>query len=85
MWWWHDSLSAWEWVWMTVTMLAFWGLVTWLVLYVIRASRVTEGSSQSDRSPERLLDERFAKGEIDEDDYARRREALRHHASSGGH
>jgi putative membrane protein len=82
MWWWHDSLSAWEWVWMTAMMVAFWGVIVWLVIYVVRSGGVHESTSQRDRSPEQLVDERFARGEIDEDEYVRRREALRRHSPS---
>lgn len=59
------------WVAMTASMVLFWGLVAWVVVTIVRRPDATH------RSPEDLLADRFARGEIDDDEYRRRREALR--------
>ena len=65
------------WVLMTLMMLAFWGLLVFGGIAVFRSLRRDEGSSAQDRSDaQRLLDERFARGEIDADEYRARRELL---------
>lgn len=70
-WWWSESWSWWNWALMTVGMLVFWGIV-------IRAFASAGYLSSRTRhpSPEQLLDERFAVGDIDADDYERRLDAL---------
>ena len=68
MWWGDWGWGAW--VAMTVMMLAFWALVIWLVVTLMRGGeRRLDGES--------ILAERFARGDIDEDEYSRRRELLR--------
>jgi putative membrane protein len=73
--WYHDDLSWGGWIVMTIGMLAFWALVVGLVVYVVRST------DRSDRHPEprnseQILDDRFARGEIDETEYLRRRDVL---------
>ena len=73
MWWMHD----WGWWWlMPIPMLVFWGLVIWAVVTLIR------GPDQGARSvagldPERVLAERYARGEIDAAEYRERLAVLR--------
>jgi putative membrane protein len=72
MWGWHDW-SWGGWLVMTLTMLVIWGLLAWLLISILRP----DGSTQSrDRSPEDVLAERFARGEIDEEEYRRRLKTL---------
>jgi len=78
---WYDGNFGWAgWLVMTLLMLAFWALLIFGGLAVFRSMRRDD---QPDRSQpdgpsdaQRLLDERFARGELDEDDYTRRRELL---------
>lgn len=66
------------WIAMTLMMLAFWGLLVGGAFLVWRATR--DSAPRTPAGPpeaERLLDERFARGEIDEEDYQRRRTLLR--------
>ena len=73
---WHmDDWSWGGWLLMTATMVAFWALVAWVVVVAIRASRPP--ATQHAPDPERTLAQRFAVGEIDEDEYQRRLDALR--------
>ncbi len=60
---------------MLASMVAFWGLVIWAVMSVAGRRGVSTAVAPSD--PEQILRERFARGEIDADDYERRRELLR--------
>ena len=69
-----DDWSSTGWLVMTATMVAFWALVACLAFVVIRASRAPAARA---RDPEQILAERLAAGEIDEDEYRRRLDALR--------
>jgi putative membrane protein len=65
---------GWWWV-MGVGWLVFLALVVVLAIVLTRQYR---GAGTGTRRPAHdVLDERFARGEIDEDEYRRRREALR--------
>ena len=70
--WWGGDWGWGAWLVMSLMMLAFWALVIWAFLSVARGS----GSNRPD-SGEDILADRFARGEIDEDEYRRRRELIR--------
>ncbi len=76
----HDSMGWGGWLVMTIVLVL---LVTLIVLAFLALSRGTgtfggRGAQPRGRSSaDELLDERFARGEIDEEEYRRRREALR--------
>jgi putative membrane protein len=74
-WWWNDGWSWWNWALMTIGMVAFWGLVASAFVAVVRSPDRSPADKR--RSPERILAERFAAGEIDSDEYHQRLEALR--------
>jgi putative membrane protein len=74
---WGDDWSSWWW-WMPVGMVLFWVLVTVVIVLVVRAL----GRPQSDPDPRGVLDERYARGEIDDDEYRRRRATM--HELRGG-
>jgi putative membrane protein len=67
MWW----GSGYGWIWMLLSWAVIIGLVIWAVNTFARDARARDGSSAR-----RILDERFARGEIDEEDYRRRRDEL---------
>ena len=76
--WWHSGLGWGGWIAMTLTMLAFWSLVVFGVIAIFRGDRDTrtsQGSTECD--PMQILDERFARGDIDLDEYHARQDALR--------
>ena len=73
MWWYHGDWGWGAWLLMTVGMVAFWGLVIWAL---VTQARSTGAPPPRERTPERILAERLATGEIDEDDYRRRLDAL---------
>ena len=60
------------WWWMAFVVVAFWGIVVWAIVMLVR--RRPESSSADART---LLDERYARGEIDDNEYQHRRETLR--------
>jgi putative membrane protein len=69
------------WLPMVIVSLIFWALVVVAVIAVIRAWRHAGPRETGDpESPERILARRFARGEIDEEEYHRRLDALRRHA-----
>lgn len=68
------------WVAMGLMMLVFWGGVVALVVLLLRRTHDSGGTHPlppSHHDAERILNERFARGEIDEDEYTARRTALR--------
>ena len=81
MWGWQ-GWSWWGWLAMSLGMVAFWGLIIWGIVALFRGWGGT--STRPERhDPEQILAERFASGEIDEDEYQRRLETLRatHHGA----
>ena len=74
--WYHDGMGWGGWIIMTVAMVAFWALVVFAVLALFRTQR-SGGSIPDRRDPMQILDERFARGEIDEDEYHARSSVLR--------
>lgn len=61
-------------------MILFWGAVVALIVWAVRSSG--GGSSSADRSsPRDILAERFARGEISEEEYAQRSRVLEHRGS----
>lgn len=74
--WWDNG--GWSWVAMSISMLLFWGLVIWVVMAVVRNDRRRPVNPEPPiRDPEQILKERFATGDIDVEEYERRREVLR--------
>jgi putative membrane protein len=79
MFWTDHDLGGWGWGWvaMVTGMVVFWGLLIALAVILVRAlNRPTEQAHGPRPSPEQLLGERFARGEIDEEEYRRRLAAL---------
>lgn len=76
--WWSDGMGWGGWVMMTVVMVGFWALVIFGVIAVFRGlrdERPARGTGERDAM--RILDERFARGEIDVDEYHARQDVLR--------
>ena len=70
---WDDGGWGWGgWLAMTLMMLVFWGGLAAVVVALVRSARRPDAN----RDARGILDERFARGDIDEDEYRRRREAL---------
>jgi putative membrane protein len=71
---WNGESSWWTWLSMTVSMVVFWGAVIWAVVAVTRSRQ-----QPADRSPQQLLDERLARGEISVDEYQSLSRVLQEH------
>ncbi len=87
MWGYHDGWHWGGWLMMSLTMLAFWGLVAWVVVSLVRGRG--QGSAPADRpagepDAEEILKRRFAEGKIDEDEYRSRLRTLRGGPGPGG-
>lgn len=83
MFWYGNGMAGWGYAVMTVSIVLFWGLVILGVVALIRyLARPSQRSDEGERAaprptPEQLLAERFARGEIDEREYQDRLAALR--------
>lgn len=75
--WYHDGMSWGGWLVMAASMVAFWALVVFAVVAIFRSSRDERDVSAKGRDPIDILDERFARGEIDESEYRARADVLR--------
>jgi putative membrane protein len=71
----HDGWGWWMifgWIWMVV----FWGLIIWAVATLLRYLG-TRDSSQPSSNAATILEERFARGEINRDQLEEMRKTLR--------
>jgi putative membrane protein len=66
MFWYGNGINGWGYALMAVSMIAFWGLVVAAVFYVIPTTRAS-----TRQTPAQILAERFARGEISEEEYRR--------------
>ena len=75
------------WLAMSLSFVVFWGLLIALVVWLVRSFRhdsatgSSNGSARANRADE-VLAERFARGEIDDEEFNRRRELLHSSRSS---
>jgi putative membrane protein len=77
----YGSMHGSGWGLMVLMMLVFWGLLVALVVWLLRSTRTADPTTTGVRrtgspSPEDVLAHRYARGEIDEDEFERRRAAL---------
>ncbi|WP_030576599.1 SHOCT domain-containing protein [Streptomyces anulatus] len=79
--WFDHDVSGWGWFAMSAGMILFWALIITAAVLLFRALGRTgehpHTHTPAGPSPEQLLAERFARGEIDEEEYQRRLTALR--------
>lgn len=79
---WGPGWGGWgwgDWIVGGVMMLAFWGLVIFGILALVRSTgRHPDSAAPHEDGGQamRILDERFARGEIDADEYIRRRDLI---------
>ena len=67
---WHNDGLGWGgWVLMMVAMIAFWSVVVIATVAVFRGTQRSGRPSADRRDPVQILDERFARGEVDEEEY----------------
>jgi len=74
----HDGWQG-GWLPMLLTMLAFWGLAAWAVMWIVRRSstRAADAPRDHEDDAEAILRRRFACGEIDDGEYRARLKTLR--------
>jgi len=86
-WWYgHPGWSGWGpggWIWI-VSMVLFWGSLLAVAVYLIRRRPAPAGMSGAGTGPaEMTLAERYARGEIDAEEYRRRQAVLRERQDEG--
>lgn len=80
MFWYGNEFGGWGYALMTISIVLFWGLVIFGIVAVMRSS--ARGGQRSTpvaaprQTPEEVLDERFALGQINEQELRQRRDAL---------
>jgi putative membrane protein len=74
---WGHGWGAGGWVTMALTMVVSWGLLAALIVWIVRgASSSTRGAGPANPGPDSVLSDRFSRGEIDEEEFLRRRAVL---------
>ena len=77
---WHTGWGAGGWMLMSLLIFAFWATVVVVVIWMVRTthgpSPLSPPNPEGEKTVRRILDERFARGEITEEEYTRRRELL---------
>ncbi|MBA3339247.1 MAG: SHOCT domain-containing protein [Geodermatophilaceae bacterium] len=79
MYWYGDNMNGWGWTLMVLGMIAFWAAVILGLVLLVRALRApgpTFDQAPARLTPQDLLAERFARGDIDQSEYAGRLAAL---------
>jgi putative membrane protein len=73
----YGSMGWGGWVLMSLVMVAFWALVVYAIVVLFRGSGAgSRPGAEPPADPRRILDERYARGEIQLDEYQARKEAL---------
>jgi putative membrane protein len=78
------SGDGWGWIWGGLMMLIFWGGLVALVVFLVRGFAAGPSRGQQTRSEpdaREILAERFARGELSEDEFEQRRRVLERQAS----
>lgn len=90
--WHHGNGPGWWWAVMAIMMIAFWGTIVWLIAMAIQRGHRTDSGPHSSAtapsdapSPEAILHERLARGEIAIDEYRDRLGALRSQQNPPAH
>jgi putative membrane protein len=67
------------WIAIAFVMVVFWGAVVAAIVFAARSwhHQPTEPATRTSNDAQRILEERFARGEIDADEFQRRRDMLR--------
>lgn len=75
---WNDGMGWTGWLLMSLTAIAFWALVVVAVVALFRGTRSDPKQARDENDDaRRILDQRFARGEIDTDEYHARQVVLR--------
>lgn len=77
MWGYGNGMGWGGWLLMSLIMVAFWALVIFGIVALFRGTRDPgTRDRRMERGPQQILDERFARGEIDAEEYRARRSVL---------
>ncbi len=80
-WYGNGDVSGWGYLLMTIGMIVFWGVLITagvaLFRYLARSPQQPPAAPGGQQSPEQILAERYARGEIDENEYSTRLATLR--------
>lgn len=79
--WYAHDMSGWGWFGMSTGMVAFWALIVAALVLVFRAANRPHEHGHTPHTPaaptpNQILAERFARGEIDEEEYRRHLDTL---------
>lgn len=77
---WNDGAGWSSWALMGLGMVVLWGALIFALVAILRGSRGQArdaAASQPDHDPETILQDRFARGDIDADEYHVRQSVLR--------
>ncbi len=75
----HGGWGPGAWIAVAFAMVVFWGAVVTAIVFAVRGThhQPTGPATPTTSDAQRILDERFARGEIDADEYQQRRDLLR--------
>jgi putative membrane protein len=68
--------SEWGWLPMMLSMVLFWGAVIWFAVWLFWRTNRRPSREGTRSDPRAILEERFARGEIDEEEFGRRTKVL---------
>ena len=77
MWWYGSPMAGWGGLFMTITTALFWVLIILGGIALFRYLNRGDRSTPPRPTPEQILAERFARGEIDDQEYGQRLDTLR--------
>lgn len=70
-------MNGWDWFWGALMMVLFWGALVAVIVYLVRASGTSHRRDVGEaKDPQTILETRFAKGEISEEEYEERKRVL---------
>jgi putative membrane protein len=78
MWWNHGDWGFGDWLAMSLMMLVFWGLIAGGIVLLVRSlsAKPTDSEPRTKTNADDVLAARFARGDINEDEFTRRRALL---------
>ena len=74
---WNGDWNGWAWFLMALSIVAFWSLVVVAEWLVVRATRANQPTPPASASAEDILRQRYAAGDIDDEEFSRRLRTLR--------
>ncbi len=79
--WSNNDMSGWGYALMSISMVLFWGLLIAGIVLLVRylGNSGPHAPNLHQATPEAILAERFARGEIDDEEYRRRLDSLHGH------